>query len=401
MQNVPWRIREEFISCYSQLQMDKLLVYFNEIVNYSTKAGKNNIKKANFNEYLDEKEFKKGIKVLFTWTERPEKQSLVLATFMTIENLNNIGFYLTEENNHNHFFVGSLTLSLIQIVNLIIDDLKKIKKLSCNMFEIAKATNFPEYIIDLRHESTHKSTPDNNLVLIAFLDILKFLVDNFWKQIHEKFSNQIKKIDYLKALINNNSNQEEIKSLNHNLKNLKKVEIEIFDINNLIDYWLINNTSSSVLVDDSQLPLQENQNILSNTNKSDNNLIVNFSKIIVKIQKFTCKKSIFEILYKLLCIIDDKYWQTFYLTNYDVYNTNTRYVNFIIPILTIIIENIKKIHQTYFKSSLKISIDIIECINLLSYKVKTLDLVKQLNNSSINSSLEILDKILNKLCQIG
>ena len=190
---VPWKNSNEFILFYNE--------YF---------KSDDYISIANFN-YFDKPilniSSNKGYDMLNTWLCTYNNNKIIILS-STLSLINIINYNITEFSKvdyNNDIELNSINAhNLIQIVNQIIDELKKKRKLSQNMFEISRQINFPEYIIDLRHSATHKQTSNNLTMFKAFIDCLKYLKEYYFDKQYEIYKTEIEYYNYIIDSINRN-----------------------------------------------------------------------------------------------------------------------------------------------------------------------------------------------------
>lgn len=258
MQNIPWKDRKDFYVTFIDLQLIEQIEYFKN-KHYLTFMVKNNShnKIENQANQINMIRLEKAILDLSIYNERLGKNSLVSATLMTIQTL--FTYFNSKDSSeckeskearqdkeynillidNNNIISSFLALKNIQIVNLIIDDLKKTKKLSQNMFEIADGINFPQYIVELRHQCTHKFTPNLDLLVKGFIDILEFLYSRFWIKTNEIFRLKDKKVISVKEIISSHININE-KNKNNRSDYINKLNKANSDLNKKVTKMKIN-----------------------------------------------------------------------------------------------------------------------------------------------------------------
>ena len=170
----PWDSQEEFIIFYetlfdiktkSQNQIEK----DSQNISNSSDNITNNYLNDNLNKFIQSlslSNLKKAMIYLIKWDNRGDNKMFCLPIILLVNTIIKI-----KENNINDKDINSchiLAEVLIRVVNIIMDQLRKTKKAnSLNMYLIAKDIGLPEFIIDIRHSSTHKNLPSFNELLFA------------------------------------------------------------------------------------------------------------------------------------------------------------------------------------------------------------------------------------------
>ena len=157
----PWISQDEFIEFYSTLFPRNNISQINSISN-------NNINNTLdlFIDSLSLENLKKSMIYLIKWDSREDNKMFCLPIILLINAL----IKLKEKKITNKDINSSHILAeiIIRVINIIMDQLRKTKKVtSMNMYLIAKSLQLPEFIIDIRHSSTHKNLPNFNQLVFA------------------------------------------------------------------------------------------------------------------------------------------------------------------------------------------------------------------------------------------
>ena len=204
----PWQSQEEFIAFYQTLFRNKNTQSAYNINNIEN-IGNSNISNINildkFIQSLSISNLKKSMIFLIKWDIRGENKMFCLPILLLVNTL--IKIKEDKINNKDLNSCHILAEVLIRVINIIMDQLRKSKKaVSLNMYLIAKDLELPEFIIDIRHSSTHKNLPSFNELLFAVQYML------YWikiKLIEPKYNYFIKEKIYFIFLLkqlNNNDN---------------------------------------------------------------------------------------------------------------------------------------------------------------------------------------------------
>ena len=205
----PWQSQQEFINFYETLFNNKeksepKSLNQNIIDNFHNFSNTNNL----LDKYIGSlslQNLKQSMIYLIKWDARGDNKMFCLPIILLVNTLIKI-----KENKINNKDINSchiLAEVLIRVINIIMDQLRKSKKaVSLNMYLIAKDLKLPEFIIDIRHSSTHKNLPSFNELLFA----VEYMF--YWikiKLIEPKYNYFIKEKKYFIFLIkqlNNNKN---------------------------------------------------------------------------------------------------------------------------------------------------------------------------------------------------
>ena len=195
----PWKSQEEFINFYETLFNSK------KQSSESLSINDNNILNK-FIQSLSLSNLKKSMIYLIKWDTRGDNKMFCLPIILLVNTIIKI-----KENKINNKDINSchiLAEVLIRVINIIMDQLRKTKKAnSLNMYLIAKDLDLPEYIIDIRHSSTHKNLPSFNELLFA----VEYMF--YWikiKLIEPKYNYFIKEKKYFLFLLKHLNNNENI-----------------------------------------------------------------------------------------------------------------------------------------------------------------------------------------------
>lgn len=269
---VPWKDNKEFIELYEKLFISCPIYHILKNPNLNSVESINNLLE---NKYLSEFD---GYIHLKKWIDFSIDLPLIKSTYLLLDILD-VNLKNFKDNRFTNKELVSINFyNLIQIVNLIIDELKKRKKLSQNMFEIAKKINFPLYIIELRHIATHgniKMKDEINIlfeVFRAFIDIFIFIHINFWEKQYNTYIDEIYVVETLIEYINNISEKISLelfitkkicskrfifKETKIDFINLKYIYSHIFKNYKL---YLIDLSFSELLLKESLINIEKNKN---------------------------------------------------------------------------------------------------------------------------------------------
>ena len=161
----PWTSPEEYIEFYDTLFPTTDI---NEYINNNTNNILNN--EDNLQKFINSlslENLKKSMHYLIKWEYREDNKIFCLPIILLVNTIIKI-----KENKINNKEINSchiLAEVLIRVINIIIDQLRKSKKANgLNMYLVAKEIDLPEYIIDIRHASTHKNLPSfNELIFVV------------------------------------------------------------------------------------------------------------------------------------------------------------------------------------------------------------------------------------------
>lgn len=180
----PWDSQEEFINFYETLfdiktQSKNQIELESKNINNDSNNNSNNYLEDNDNlnkfiQSLSLSNLKKAMIYLIKWDNRGDNKMFCLPIILLVNTIIKI-----KENKINDKDINSchiLAEVLIRVVNIIMDQLRKTKKAnSLNMYLIAKDIGLPEFIIDIRHSSTHKNLPSFNELLFAIEYMLSWI----------------------------------------------------------------------------------------------------------------------------------------------------------------------------------------------------------------------------------
>lgn len=423
MIEVPWNDNIEFANIYNNLfdiayNNNNMYEYITNINNYINNT--QNINKEFIIKYL-----KLNIEYLNINILNDNKHSILNATTKLLECFellthnylkNNrsqsiLNTNLIEINNYDQtsYINESLCLKLIQIVNLIIDDLKKKKKTSQNMFEIAKEINFPQYIVEIRHAGAHKSAPKSMLILKGILDCMKYVKEYWWDK---QLSLYVKEEFLLHKIINKCNNilnytvNKSNNSINCELNN-NKIYSQTIDINKFKSSFSKETISKINLNSDNNNNID---NYIYIPFKDVNNLYLNLCLIVLNINdlfindKVLQNNSIKVDFYKVNYIINE-FWNVIinnYNKNYE-YTVNTLIFasNYIHMFLYFLIskknekykinKKYKNIFSIYYEQLNNYFHDnyLLCFINLICYVTLERVLIEILNSNIISSSVKL------------
>ena len=237
----PWISQDEFIEFYSTLFPRNNTSQINSISN-------NNINNTLdlFIDSLSLENLKKSMIYLIKWDSREDNKMFCLPIILLINTL----IKLKEKKITNKDINSSHILAeiIIRVINIIMDQLRKTKKVtSMNMYLIAKSLQLPEFIIDIRHSSTHKNLPNFNQLVFA----IKYIF--FWikkKLIEPKYNTFIKEKKYFMILLNRlNSDKNDININNDDIAKLEPEHLLIVITQLFINfkkYFIYNKSKNTI-----------------------------------------------------------------------------------------------------------------------------------------------------------
>ena len=237
----PWISQDEFIEFYSTLFPRNNISQINSISN-------NNINNTLdlFIDSLSLENLQKSMIYLIKWDSREDNKMFCLPIILLINAL----IKLKEKKITNKDINSSHILAeiIIRVINIIMDQLRKTKKVtSMNMYLIAKSLQLPEFIIDIRHSSTHKNLPNFNQLVFA----IKYIF--FWikkKLIEPKYNTFIKEKKYFMMLLNRlNSDKNDININNDDIAKLEPEHLLIVITQLFINfkkYFIYNKSKNTI-----------------------------------------------------------------------------------------------------------------------------------------------------------
>ena len=237
----PWISQDEFIEFYSTLFPRNNTSQINSISN-------NNINNTLdlFIDSLSLENLKKSMIYLIKWDSREDNKMFCLPIILLINAL----IKLKEKKITNKDINSSHILAeiIIRVINIIMDQLRKTKKVtSMNMYLIAKSLQLPEFIIDIRHSSTHKNLPNFNQLVFA----IKYIF--FWikkKLIEPKYNTFIKEKKYFMILLNRlNSDKNDVNINNDDIAKLEPEHLLILITQLFINfkkYFIYNKSKNTI-----------------------------------------------------------------------------------------------------------------------------------------------------------
>ena len=183
---------------------------------------------------------------LIKWDSREDNKMFCLPIILLINTL----IKLKEKKITNKDINSSHILAeiIIRVINIIMDQLRKTKKVtSMNMYLIAKSLQLPEFIIDIRHSSTHKNLSNFNQLVFA----IKYIF--FWikkKLIEPKYNTFIKEKKYFMILLNRlNSDKNDININNDDIAKLEPEHLLILITQLFINfkkYFIYNKSKNTI-----------------------------------------------------------------------------------------------------------------------------------------------------------
>ena len=237
----PWISQDEFIEFYSTLFPRNNISQINSISN-------NNINNTLdlFIDSLSLENLQKSMIYLIKWDSREDNKMFCLPIILLINAL----IKLKEKKITNKDINSSHILAeiIIRVINIIMDQLRKTKKVtSMNMYLIAKSLQLPEFIIDIRHSSTHKNLPNFNQLVFA----IKYIF--FWikkKLIEPKYNTFIKEKKYFMMLLNRlNSDKNDVNINNDDIAKLEPEHLLIVITQLFINfkkYFIYNKSKNTI-----------------------------------------------------------------------------------------------------------------------------------------------------------
>jgi len=237
----PWISQDEFIEFYSTLFPRNNISQINSISN-------NNINNTLdlFIDSLSLENLQKSMIYLIKWDSREDNKMFCLPIILLINAL----IKLKEKKITNKDINSSHILAeiIIRVINIIMDQLRKTKKVtSMNMYLIAKSLQLPEFIIDIRHSSTHKNLPNFNQLVFT----IKYIF--FWikkKLIEPKYNTFIKEKKYFMILLNRlNSDKNDVNINNDDIAKLEPEHLLIVITQLFINfkkYFIYNKSKNTI-----------------------------------------------------------------------------------------------------------------------------------------------------------
>lgn len=234
----PWASQDEFIEFYEILFKSKKQIEINSSnVNNDDIKNNSNNQLDKFIQSLSIPNLKKSMTYLVKWDTRGDNKMFCLPIILLVNTLIKI-----KENKINNKDINSchiLAEVLIRIINIIMDQLRKNKKAnSLNMYLIAKDLDLPEFIIDIRHSSTHKNLPSFNELLFAVEYML------YWikiKLIDPKYNYFIREKKYFLFLLKHlNNNEKNINEQENKIKKYISISLEPDHLLTIISHLFIN-----------------------------------------------------------------------------------------------------------------------------------------------------------------
>ena len=215
----PWESPEEYIEFYETLFANQNKSECNDNTN-NILINEDNLEK--FINSLSLENLKKSMYFLVKWEYRGDNKIFCLPIILLVDTIIKI-----KENKINNKEINSchiLAEVLIRVVNIIIDQLRKSKKTnSLNMYLVAKEINLPEFIIDIRHASTHKNLPSFNELIFAVEYMFLWVKI---KSIEPKYKIYINQKKYFNLILNSLSKNIDIDENFIEDDNIKEVSLE-------------------------------------------------------------------------------------------------------------------------------------------------------------------------------
>ena len=283
----PWISQDEFIEFYETLFPKNNSSQLNSLSNNNNSNALDL-----FIESLSLENLKKSMIYLIKWDSREDNKMFCLPIILLVNTL----IKLKEKKISNKDINSSHILAeiIIRVINIIMDQLRKTKKVtSMNMYLIAKSLQLPEFIIDIRHSSTHKNLPNFNELVFA----IKYIF--FWikkKLIEPKYNSFIKEKKYFMVLLNrlNNDNID----MNINKENNVRLEPEHLLIVitqlfiNFKKYFIYNKSKNTILYNNDKIKqkIQLYKEILDK--EKELFILMIFSFIYQQIQKINSNEKI-------------------------------------------------------------------------------------------------------------
>ena len=237
----PWISQDEFIEFYETLFPKNNSSQLNSLSNNN-----NNNALDLFIESLSLENLKKSMIYLIKWDSREDNKMFCLPIILLVNTL----IKLKEKKITNKDINSSHILAeiIIRVINIIMDQLRKTKKVtSMNMYLIAKSLQLPEFIIDIRHSSTHKNLPNFNQLVFA----IKYIF--FWikkKLIEPKYNTFIKEKKYFMMLLNRlNSDKNDVNINNDDIAKLEPEHLLIVITQLFINfkkYFIYNKSKNTI-----------------------------------------------------------------------------------------------------------------------------------------------------------
>ena len=360
----PWQSQDEFINFYEILFGKNSK---NLDINNIEKAQNSNLNLLDkFIQPLSLPNLKKSMIYLIKWDSRGDNKMFCLPILLLVNTIIKI-----KEDKINNKDINSchiLAEVLIRVINIIMDQLRKSKKaVSLNMYLIAKDLELPEFIIDIRHSSTHKNLPSFNELLFAVEYML------YWikiKIIEPKYNYFIKEKKYFIFL----------------LKQLNNIENNIYEQNKIINkYETVSLEPDHLLTIITHLFIDIKNNFEYNDkNKKiscDSNSIIMKNKILIFKKILEKEKEIF-----ILLIFSFVYQQIQKINNNKEIKKDEKekYKQYLLYFIKIVCNNIPK----------EIEFDLKKCeILYLSNYNSIKNLINESKNKEYNFIMDLFSKI--------
>ena len=338
----PWKSQEEFINFYETLFNSK------KQSSESLSINDNNILNK-FIQSLSLSNLKKSMIYLIKWDTRGDNKMFCLPIILLVNTIIKI-----KENKINNKDINSchiLAEVLIRVINIIMDQLRKTKKAnSLNMYLIAKDLDLPEYIIDIRHSSTHKNLPSFNELLFA----VEYMF--YWikiKLIEPKYNYFIKEKKYFLFLLKHlNNNENNIYEQNEIINKYIPISLEPDHLLTIITNLFVNIKNNFKY---------KNKKVIYDNNNIMNKKLLLFKKILKK-EKEIFILMIFSFVYQQIIKIN---------TNEEIQKEEKdKYKQFLFYFIKIICNNIPKNIQFDLKKCEILYLSVYNNINSLINKEK-------------------------------
>ena len=365
----PWKSQEEFINFYETLfnnkeqKLESLNINNEEINNKQNYSNNNNNQLKIFIESLSLSNLKKSMTYLIKWDMRGDNKMFCLPIILLVNTIIKI-----KENKINNKDINSchiLAEVLIRVINIIMDQLRKTKKAnSLNMYLIAKDLDLPEYIIDIRHSSTHKNLPSFNELLFAVEYMFYWIKIKLVEPKYNYFIKEKKYFLFLLKYLNNNENN--IYEQNEIINKYIPISLEPDHLLTIITNLFVNIKNNFKY---------KNKKVIYDNNNIMNKKLLLFKKILKK-EKEIFILMIFSFVYQQIIKIN---------TNEEIQKEEKdKYKQYIFCFIKIICNNIPKNIQFDLKKCEILYLSVYNNINSLINKEK---------NKEYNSILDLFMKV--------
>jgi len=163
---------------------------------------------------FDPKTANEAVKRIHTWQSRGKIP-------LAIEATGNILEIMINDDGHDNQIRLLYSMAILRFVNGIVDHLQK-GFYAMSISNLAKTVNLPQFLVDLRHDATHKEIPSYEALKLAAKSTLLWIKENYWKK---QSMHLIEIQKRLTELINQYVEIQRDKVLPHNTKKSSSIKI--------------------------------------------------------------------------------------------------------------------------------------------------------------------------------